>query len=583
MSSPVVVRDGRTDLCDTYSSSREERVVAGAVLNEREGAEAVRGARRVGWGRAAFGSACLWAWGFLAYLSPVLIPAERPVGGVGIEVGFFVSQGAVVVAAVAIVLALRKRSVAVGRGVLLVCASLLALASALLPLTVAIDAPWPLVGCGAICGVAGTLLGCAWGARYSLESRDVSAVVMVSFLVAYGIYFAILLLYVATPFVVAAQVVVVFLPLASWGLWFWDASARSGLAPEVFPSSALSTDIAGSPGSSGKAPGEVTAGSRELHALPWRSLGVIAVAALVGNVMASVIMGTSYEGADSLYPGGIALCACIATMALVPLTAERTAFSVAQLYRITVTFSVVGLVAILVLGAAAVPVGGALVQGCTLFFQPLVYVVVTRSTRLQGLSPLVAFGVGQALISAVVLAGNLVGKLLFQMAGETPLLLSAVCGAGVLALFFMVVARAAQVGEEGNEEKDGGTEEMEAETRGADRVKAAAAGRGSSGVAAGERLFEDGGTTEAATLPNGDCAAGVGAQGEDSAAVFARAVGLTARETEILSLLVRGRTLPYIANELFVTTGTVKTHVRHIYEKSLVNNRQELLDKVEAR
>lgn len=76
MSSPVVVRDGRADLCDTYSSSREERVVAGAVLNEREGAEAVRGARRVGWGRAVFGSACLWAWGFLAYLSPVLIPGR---------------------------------------------------------------------------------------------------------------------------------------------------------------------------------------------------------------------------------------------------------------------------------------------------------------------------------------------------------------------------------------------------------------------------------------------------------------------------------------------------------------------------
>ena len=546
--------------------------MAGAALNEREGAEAVRGARRVGWGRVVFGSACLWAWGFLAYLSPVLIPAERPVGGVGIEVGFFVSQGAVVVAAVAIVLALRKRSVAVGRGVLLVCASLLALASALLPLTVAIDAPWPLVGCGAICGVAGTLLGCAWGARYSLESRDVSAVVMVSFLVAYGIYFAILLLYVATPFVVAAQVVVVFLPLASWGLWFWDASARSGLAPEVFPSSALSTDIAGSPGSSGKAPGEVTAGSRELHALPWRSLGVIAVAALVGNVMASVIMGTSYEGADSLYPGGIALCACIATMALVPLTAERTAFSVAQLYRITVTFSVVGLVAILVLGAAAVPVGGALVQGCTLFFQPLVYVVVTRSTRLQGLSPLVAFGVGQALISAVVLAGNLVGKLLFQMAGETPLLLSAVCGAGVLALFFMVVARAAQVGADEGEEAEGDAEKMEE----AEEMEEAP-------------RRERGRTGKSSCSPELALAEGKGssvldeAQEEDPAAAFARAVGLTARETEILSLLARGRTLPYIANELFVTTGTVKTHVRHIYEKALVNNRQELLDKVEAR
>lgn len=572
MSSPVVVRDGRADLCDTYSSSREERVVAGAVLNEREGAEAVRGARRVGWGRAVFGSACLWAWGFLAYLSPVLIPAERPAGGVGIEVGFFVSQGAVVVAAVAIVLALRKHSVAVGRGVLLACASLLALASALLQLTVALDAPWPLVGCGAICGMAGTLLGCAWGARYSLESRDVSAVVMVSFLVAYGIYFSVLLLYVATPFVVAAQVVVVFLPIASWGLWFWDASARSGLAPEVFPSSALSTDIAGLPGSSGKAPGEVTAGSRELHALPWRSLGVIAVAALVGNVMASVIMGTSYEGADSLYPGGIALCACIATMALVPLTAERAAFSVAQLYRITVTFSVVGLVAILVLGAAAVPVGGALVQGCTLFFQPLVYVVVTRSTRLQGLSPLVAFGVGQALISAVVLAGNLAGKLLFQVAGETPLLLSAVCGAGVLALFFMVVARAAQVGADEGEEAEGDAEKMEEAEEVEETPRRERDRTGKSSCSPELALAEGKGSS---VLDE--------AQEEDPAAAFARAVGLTARETEILSLLVRGRTLPYIANELFVTTGTVKTHVRHIYEKALVNNRQELLDKVEAR
>lgn len=572
MSSPVVVRDGRADLCDTYSSSREERVVAGAVLNEREGAEAVRGARRVGWGRAVFGSACLWAWGFLAYLSPVLIPAERPAGGVGIEVGFFVSQGAVVVAAVAIVLALRKHSVAVGRGVLLACASLLALASALLQLTVALDAPWPLVGCGAICGMAGTLLGCAWGARYSLESRDVSAVVMVSFLVAYGIYFSVLLLYVATPFVVAAQVVVVFLPIASWGLWFWDASARSGLAPEVFPSSALSTDIAGLPGSSGKAPGEVTAGSRELHALPWRSLGVIAVAALVGNVMASVIMGTSYEGADSLYPGGIALCACIATMALVPLTAERAAFSVAQLYRITVTFSVVGLVAILVLGAAAVPVGGALVQGCTLFFQPLVYVVVTRSTRLQGLSPLVAFGVGQALISAVVLAGNLAGKLLFQVAGETPLLLSAVCGAGVLALFFMVVAQAAQVGADEGEEAEGDAEKME-EAEGVEEAPRRERGRTGKSSCSPELALAEG--KGSSVLDE--------AQEEDPAAAFARAVGLTARETEILSLLVRGRTLPYIANELFVTTGTVKTHVRHIYEKALVNNRQELLDKVEAR
>lgn len=496
-------------------------------------------ARRIGWGRAMLGSACLWAWGFLAYLSPVLIPADRPAGGVGIEIGFFVSQGTVVVAVLVIVLLLRRRSVAVGRGMLLGCALSLVAASSLLSLAVANNALWLLVGCGVVCGAAGTLLGCAWGARYSLESKDVSAVVMVSFLVAYAIYFAVMLLFSVASLEGFARIAVIVLPAASWALWFWDASSRSDFSPEVFPASAR-VGSSDAKSARGRVPGEVAAGSRELHAFPWGSLGVIAVAALVGNVMSSVIMGTSYDGADSLYPGGIVLCACIATMALVPLTAERVAFSVPQMYRITITFSVAGLVAILVFGSVAVPVGGALVQGCTLFFQPLVYVVVTCSTRFQGLSPLVSFGVGQALISAVALVGNLVGKLLFSMAGTAPLLLSAVCGGGVLALFFMMVARAARMEEEVDESEE---------------------------VILSEIAAVDGNSE---TLE------------EDPATVFARAVGLTARETEILGLLVRGRTLPYIANELFVTTGTVKTHVRHIYEKALVSNRQELLDKVES-
>ena len=63
---------------------------------------------------------------------------------------------------------------------------------------------------------------------------------------------------------------------------------------------------------------------------------------------------------------------------------------------------------------------------------------------------------------------------------------------------------------------------------------------------------------------------------------FIDAFSLTAREAEILAYLVRGRSLPYIASELFVTTGTVKTHVRHIYGKVSVNSRQELLDAVES-
>lgn len=49
--------------------------------------------------------------------------------------------------------------------------------------------------------------------------------------------------------------------------------------------------------------------------------------------------------------------------------------------------------------------------------------------------------------------------------------------------------------------------------------------------------------------------------------------GLTDREIEILQLIVRGSSNSEIAEQLFVTVGTVKTHVRHILNKLCVDDR----------
>lgn len=57
--------------------------------------------------------------------------------------------------------------------------------------------------------------------------------------------------------------------------------------------------------------------------------------------------------------------------------------------------------------------------------------------------------------------------------------------------------------------------------------------------------------------------------------------GLTEREAEILVYLARGRTKAYIADALFVTENTVRSHVRNIYSKLDVHTRQELLDLLE--
>lgn len=65
-------------------------------------------------------------------------------------------------------------------------------------------------------------------------------------------------------------------------------------------------------------------------------------------------------------------------------------------------------------------------------------------------------------------------------------------------------------------------------------------------------------------------------------AKVARRYGLTRREEEILELMMRGRTLAAIGEELYVAESTMKTHSRHIYRKVGVANRQELQEAVES-
>jgi two-component system nitrate/nitrite response regulator NarL len=50
---------------------------------------------------------------------------------------------------------------------------------------------------------------------------------------------------------------------------------------------------------------------------------------------------------------------------------------------------------------------------------------------------------------------------------------------------------------------------------------------------------------------------------------------LSDREVEVLGCLARGQTTSQIADTLFISENTVKTHIRHILEKMEVNNRAE--------
>ena len=68
---------------------------------------------------------------------------------------------------------------------------------------------------------------------------------------------------------------------------------------------------------------------------------------------------------------------------------------------------------------------------------------------------------------------------------------------------------------------------------------------------------------------------------EQKCAAVAAMGHLTNRESEVLVLLARGRTVRYICDELSIAQGTAKHHVSNIYRKVGVFDRQGLLDTIE--
>lgn len=67
---------------------------------------------------------------------------------------------------------------------------------------------------------------------------------------------------------------------------------------------------------------------------------------------------------------------------------------------------------------------------------------------------------------------------------------------------------------------------------------------------------------------------------EETILSISKTFRLTPRETEVFSLLARGRSIPYIRDELVISRETAATHAKHIYAKLDVHNRQELIDLV---
>lgn len=546
------------------------------------GASGVCVARRPNWPRrlstvcAVVGAACLWAWGYVANLSASPFPDAAVRQSIGIEFAYYASQATLLLCGLVLVGVTRRWHPALPPGAVVAAAAVLSLASLAVARVLRLpDAPRAvLVACGVLYGVCGMLLSVAWGARYSLGSRAMRRMVLLSFLVGYGIYFAAR----AMPHA-ASTVLAVVLPLMSGGLWLFDSWRRHLVTDEVWPkdgaaqasgrdsgracgfATAAAAPSFGSDGTAVRSLGEASEGSTALSILPWRSIGLFAVASLLGNFIASFLMGSTYTGADVLFPAGFAVAFCLALVATMLVGRGEQGLSIERLYRYVLPVAVLGMLLVMVAPSSALPVAGALVMGASMFLQALIVLKVTEVTQETGVSPLLSFAVGQGVVGGVVFAGNIGGRLASSIVGGGSTWLEAVCAAGVFALFYLLTLAANDLAR-----------------------RLVRTGCSAGGLAGLDGAPSAAGSVETTPLVSG---AAVGAEAPpdpadlyapERVAAFAERFALTPRETDVLAPLLRGRSLANIAERLYVTAGTVKTHTLHIYRKTGVGGRQELMD-----
>lgn len=70
---------------------------------------------------------------------------------------------------------------------------------------------------------------------------------------------------------------------------------------------------------------------------------------------------------------------------------------------------------------------------------------------------------------------------------------------------------------------------------------------------------------------------------ENRTGVIAQEFNFTPREIDVFKLMAAGRSSTFIAEELYLSSNTVRKHIAHIYEKCGIHSKQELLSLVQSK
>lgn len=474
-----------------------------------------------------------WAWTFFSFNPPISSAFPVAVLHVTSMVGASVSFLAVCL--------LRHRIAPLcARKTLLVACGMLTAATT--PFYLMPGVPGPVVLAAAcVSGAAVALVVCALAEAFAhLSVKQLLSGTILVFLIAYAV---LLLLSGLSAFAPRLVVVILasLLPVASALLvTAGGASERCGDASGAPACEAAVAAVAkAGQGSSAK-----DAARAEFAALPWRTFCVIAcmyfaiggIRVYVEHVTGDLMMSPVWLGV-----GIVVLALAYAGMLC---AAKRPVASLGALYKITLPLVAAAYAVLLTVGQDHPEILGFIAQIACLVTECLCWVLIVDRAR-RGVSALLVIGAGRFVVQFGMSLGELAG---FVGMGDMSLFGTLVIFLLVLSFVFLFSERETSLGAKGQADEAAGLE------------PGAAAGAGSEG------------------LPPDAAAAGEPSEPVASAdPLYPPEWNLTEREDEILGLWVTSHGLRSIGETLGLSESTVKTHVRHIYEKCGVHSRAELI------
>lgn len=199
----------------------------------------------------------------------------------------------------------------------------------------------------------------------------------------------------------------------------------------------------------------------------------------------------------------------------------------------------------------------------------LMMIICLQISKTRGLDPIGVFGVFACFVYLGVFAGRIIGSYLGQ--GDAPQFMAiALLSAYLLSLSGVFINYAKRGSMPFEESVDSKTRGKKGQCRSRVLAEAGAplveAGKDDESIASGRppRLVRN--VVVAKDMVPVVCA------------MMRKAYGLSNRETDVLELILRGRDVARMAEAMFVSENTVRSHCKNLYKKMDVHSRQQVFD-----